>query len=294
MSRRPAGLLALSALALAALPALAPAAGEEHPAGGGGAPAGARSVEIDDATMRPSDLVVSPGTGVTWVNTGRFRHTATSDTGLWDSPALASGQTFSITAPQEPGAYAYHCRFHSYIRGTITVSAIDLSQPEPVRFGGRARLRGTVPDVPAGTPVRVEMRLPGAWQAIAEVRTDAEGRFAATSPALRGRTAFRAVVGTDLSPSRRAGVRALVRARLRGGLLTVRVTPARARRDMALERLDLDTYRWHAVHHARPVRPGVFRLREPGVYRVAVPGGRGLENTTSGAVEFRPSQFHIG
>jgi plastocyanin len=53
-------------------------------------------------------LVVQPGTVVTWVNNDSSVHTATSNTGAWDSGMLASGKTYSHTFDR-PGTYAYHC-----------------------------------------------------------------------------------------------------------------------------------------------------------------------------------------
>jgi len=102
-----------------------------------------RTVEITDAAVTPGQLVVAPGTRVMWANVGRNRHTSTADDGRWDSGALIPGEDFSISAPAEPGTYAYHCRFHAYIRGSLTVSLVALSAPAPVTVGGAGALRAT-------------------------------------------------------------------------------------------------------------------------------------------------------
>lgn len=285
--------LALPGLAGAAPGPGAPPHGAPHPAPA--PPAAARAISIDDTAMRPADLVVAPGTRITWTNTGVRRHTSTSRARLWDSPPLGTGQSFSITAPAAPGAYPYVCRFHAYMRGTVTVSSVDLHPPEAVSVGRRAAIRGTVPDVPAGTVVRIEVRRPGVWEAVSEVATDAEGAFAAATPPLERSTAVRAVVGESVSPSRRVAVRPRVALRLRGARLLVRVRPARPGGAVVLEHLELDTYRWHRHARAR-LRAGAaaLPLHAPGVYRVLVPASGGLADVRSGVVEFRPSHFRIG
>jgi plastocyanin len=49
-------------------------------------------------------------------------HTVTSDTGVWDSGTLATGQSYSHTFDQ-PGTYPYHCAIHPFMKATIIVQA---------------------------------------------------------------------------------------------------------------------------------------------------------------------------
>ena len=98
----------------------------DHPA-----PAEVRSVEVTDAAFAPSGLVVAPGTAVTWRNNGRQRHSATADGGAFASPTLSPGDRFTVAAPATAGVYVYGCRFHSYMRGTVTVSMLSLAAPGP-------------------------------------------------------------------------------------------------------------------------------------------------------------------
>jgi plastocyanin len=67
-------------------------------------------------------LVVSMGTTVTWTNGDAIPHTATSDTGVWDSGILGPGQSFSFTFAQA-GTFPYHCAIHgaASMSGTIVV-----------------------------------------------------------------------------------------------------------------------------------------------------------------------------
>ena len=249
--------------------------------------------DVTDAAVSPNALVVPPGARVAWTNVGRNRHTVTADDGRFDSGALIPGQGFTISAPADPGVYAYHCRFHAFIRGTLTVSLISLDVPAPVRVGGSVTFRGSVPGAAAGTPVSLERRVPGAWEAVVLATTAADGTFAAGSPPLSARTAFRAVAGGALSPSVRAEVRPHLDVSRAGPRLRVMVEPASPGGRVVLSALNLDTYRWRALAR-RPLRGGAaaFFLRAPGVYRVTASSARGLSGASSRPVQFRPVRFH--
>jgi plastocyanin len=264
-----------------------------HPEAPATAPVAARSVSIIDAAVVPNALVAPPGARVVWTNAGTKRHTATADDGRFDSGALLPGQAFSISAPSEPGVYAYHCRFHSFIRGTLTISLIALDVPAPVAVGAPARLRGTVPGAAVGTAVAVERRVPGAWEAVATATTDAQGAFTAVSPPLATRTAFRAVVAGSVSPSVRAEVRPSLSVVRTGRRLRVRVSPAPPGGSALLQGLHLDSYRWHALAR-RPLGAGrvAFDLPAPGVYRVTASPRGGLSEVTSSPIQYRPWRFH--
>jgi plastocyanin len=117
---------------------LAPAIGELSAAGGGsstkmlisppGAPASQKTVTIvtkSDGTFafRPATLTIHKNTIVTWKNTTSVVHTATSDDDdgtTFDSGTIPSGGTFTFVFTQA-GTYGYHCIFHLYMTGTITV-----------------------------------------------------------------------------------------------------------------------------------------------------------------------------
>lgn len=257
------------------------------------APAAAvRTVAITDAAVSPAALVVAPGTEVMWRNQGRNRHTVTADGGAFASAPLFSGDEFTIAAPAAAGVYAYHCRFHSYIRGSLTVSLVSLDTPAVVRVGRAATLSGTAPGSPAGTPVTIERRVPGAWETVAVAATDASGAFSAMSGPLAGRTAFRAIVGGAPSPSVRGEAAPAVRAGRHGARLTVAVDPASPGATVRLERLDLDSYRWRVIA-TRPLSGGSarFTLPAPGVYRGHAQARGALAAAASPTVMFRPRAF---
>ena len=68
-------------------------------------------------TVQP--IVVRSGTIVTWQNKDNTQHTATSDSGIWDSGILSPGQSYSVTF-NSTGTYPYHCNIHP-MTGTIQV-----------------------------------------------------------------------------------------------------------------------------------------------------------------------------
>lgn len=250
-----------------------------------------RTAAITDLTVVPNALVVAPSTEVMWTNTGRNRHTVTADGGAFGSGTLIPGDDFTISAPATPGVYDYHCRFHSYIRGTLTVSLVALTVPGPTDFGGTAMLDGTVPGAAAGTPVSVQRRAPGAWVPVGDVVTDASGAFTVSAPGLTARTAFRALAVDTVSPSVRVEVRPTVGLRRNGRRLTVSVRPAAAV-PVRLQVLNLDTYRWSDVARARLSGGHArFTLAAPGVYRAEVDAHAGLSARASGPVQYRPGAF---
>jgi plastocyanin len=257
-----------------------------------GAPLVTRRIAVIDSGYDPAALVVAPGTGITWTNAGRNRHTVTADQGAFGSRPLATGDQFEISAPATPGVYAYHCIFHSYMHGSLTVSLVSLETPAPVRVGRPVTLAGTVPGVAAGTSVGVEGLTAGAWAPVGQAVTDASGAFSVTTGPLTATTSFRAVAAGSPSPLVRARVVPLVTVRRRGSRLHVRIGPSTAGARARLQRLDLDTYRWTSLRSLKVAAGRTsFALRRPGVYRVEAPAHGGLASTDSRVVEYRPGAF---
>ncbi|HEV2251551.1 MAG TPA: cupredoxin domain-containing protein, partial [Candidatus Limnocylindria bacterium] len=86
----------------------------------GAALATSRSVVIQDFTFVPQTATINVGESVTWINNDPLNHTATSDTGAFDTGAIpASGnRTVSFSTA---GTFAYHCSVHPSMKGTIVV-----------------------------------------------------------------------------------------------------------------------------------------------------------------------------
>lgn len=65
--------------------------------------------------------VIKAGTTVTWLNIDDTEHTTTSNTGVWGSPILAPGKSFSFTF-NNPGSYPYHCEIHPMTATIVVIS----------------------------------------------------------------------------------------------------------------------------------------------------------------------------
>ncbi len=81
----------------------------------------AASVRIMNFAFSPSGLSVRIGTRVTFTNGDATTHTVTANGGLFNSGNLPSGQSFSFTFMSR-GSFAYHCRIHPSMTGTVTVT----------------------------------------------------------------------------------------------------------------------------------------------------------------------------
>jgi plastocyanin len=101
----------------------APAAGAGSgaaAASGGGA---AQSVTISNYAFHAPAVRVKVGGKVTWTNTDNTAHTATADNAsAFDTGAIAAGKAATIT-PKKTGTFAYHCSFHPFMQGTLTVTS---------------------------------------------------------------------------------------------------------------------------------------------------------------------------
>jgi len=86
--------------------------------------------------------VINVGDTVTWTNNDKAPHTATSNTGVWDSGILNNGQMFSFQF-MNPGVFPYFCGIHAGMKGTITVNAASTPTNTPTP---------TPTDTPTATP----------------------------------------------------------------------------------------------------------------------------------------------
>lgn len=92
--------------------------------------ANATTIKITGAAgsfaFQPATVSIKAGTTVVWVNDTGTLHTSTSDSSdaiSWDSSAITvSGGSYSFTF-SKPGTYPYHCAFHPFMHGSITVTS---------------------------------------------------------------------------------------------------------------------------------------------------------------------------
>ncbi len=87
---------------------------------GSGASASGDAVEIVEFLYDPEDLTVPAGTTVTWTNQDQAPHTATAEDSSFDTDTLQKGDAGEVTL-DDPGTYAYYCRFHRFMEATVTV-----------------------------------------------------------------------------------------------------------------------------------------------------------------------------
>ncbi len=77
-------------------------------------------VHIDNFTFNPADITVKPGTKVVWENGDDIPHVVVEDNAKFRSPALDSGEKFSLTFT-EPGEINYFCALHPHMKGKVVV-----------------------------------------------------------------------------------------------------------------------------------------------------------------------------
>ncbi len=77
-------------------------------------------VLIKDFMFVPTTLTVKAGTTVTWANKDEEPHTVYSDSGLFRSNAMDTGEAFSFRF-DKPGTYHFLCTIHPRMVGTIIV-----------------------------------------------------------------------------------------------------------------------------------------------------------------------------
>jgi len=77
-------------------------------------------VHIQNFAFNPSDLTITAGESVTWINDDSVTHDILSN-GNFDSGLLASGKNFTFTFDM-PGEFDYICKIHPSMNGKITVN----------------------------------------------------------------------------------------------------------------------------------------------------------------------------
>jgi plastocyanin len=110
----------------AAAPSVEASTAASAPAAGGAAcsqtaAAGTVAVTIKDFAFGPADIQAKVGDIITFSNKDSASHTATLDDGSCStgtiSPNTSDGLTFTAA-----GTYPFHCKIHSSMKGTITIS----------------------------------------------------------------------------------------------------------------------------------------------------------------------------
>jgi plastocyanin len=85
------------------------------------APAGAATITIADMSFG-EPVTVPPGAQITIKNDDSAEHSVTSQTAGQFDVHIDGNQQGTLTAPTEPGEYAFYCIYHPSMKGTLIVS----------------------------------------------------------------------------------------------------------------------------------------------------------------------------
>jgi plastocyanin len=249
---RRAVLLAVLALAALGVPALALA---QHPAGHGGAGAGAAVSILFDRVI-PEQLDIVAGDSVTWTNDSVRNHTVTADDEAFDSGRLFSADTF-VHEFDVVSDVPYHCKLHPGIRGVVSVHDLLLHAPSTAASARRAfLLSGRASSaLPAGTPVSLEADSGAGFVPVASATLAPDGTFSASFVAA-ATAHYRAVAGGVTSPAVELVVldRSMtLTARRAGRAMVLRTTVAPASRGghVVLQLFLPERFGWWPVQRAR-------------------------------------------
>jgi plastocyanin len=78
------------------------------------------TIVIKDFMFAPMSLTIKAGSPVVWVNNDDEPHSVISDSGLFRSGALDTGEKYSFRF-DKPGTYHFLCSIHPRMAGTIVV-----------------------------------------------------------------------------------------------------------------------------------------------------------------------------
>jgi plastocyanin len=86
----------------------------------GPAAAGAATITIANMSFG-EPITASPGAQITIKNDDSAEHSVTSDTAGKFDVEVEGKEQGTLTAPTEPGEYAFHCTYHPSMHGTLIV-----------------------------------------------------------------------------------------------------------------------------------------------------------------------------
>jgi plastocyanin len=144
------------------------------------------TVKITPGAFAPATVTINAGDTVTWTNTTNGQHQVASDDGVFVSPVLKAGQSYSFTF-KAAGKYVYHDALHPAMKGTTTVTGpppeVTLTAGAPiVTYGGSTEISGKISSGDASESVVISSRTVGSssTQQVATVTTGTGGTFTTT------------------------------------------------------------------------------------------------------------------
>lgn len=79
-------------------------------------------VDIQGNAFDPKSITIKAGGHVHFNNHDSVSHTATSDTGAFDTGNIAGGSSGEARF-SKAGTFPYHCKIHPSMKGTVVVTA---------------------------------------------------------------------------------------------------------------------------------------------------------------------------
>ena len=107
-------------LAVATIFFLSACSKSETDNGSGGGGSNANTIYMNNMAYSNTNLQISAGVKITWINNDNMTHTVTADDNSFDSGDIGPGGSFNYTF-NTVGTYTYHCKYHSTMKGTIVV-----------------------------------------------------------------------------------------------------------------------------------------------------------------------------
>jgi plastocyanin len=102
------------------------------------------AVDIAGFAFSPQAVTVHVGDTVTWTNADAQHHTATADDGSFNTGAINSGSSKSVTLTTA-GTFPYHCSIHPSMTATIVVESASAPATDaaiPLTVTGRSGFAG--------------------------------------------------------------------------------------------------------------------------------------------------------
>lgn len=84
---------------------------------------------MKDNSFDPGDFNAAAGAELTVMNEDNHTHTFTADDGSFDSGDIAPGKTYKLTVTDQAGDIAFHCKYHSNMKGMMKVGSGSSSGP---------------------------------------------------------------------------------------------------------------------------------------------------------------------
>jgi plastocyanin len=78
------------------------------------------TIALDGMRFQPDDLTVASGDTIVWVNKDLVAHTATSESGGFDSKIIQPEKTWKLTIKKK-GDFAYVCLLHPTMKARLLV-----------------------------------------------------------------------------------------------------------------------------------------------------------------------------